>query len=614
MTRLHRRIDMRDEERILIEHCCSLSVRSHSSSSPFLLHSLIHSSPTSVFVFPGSWFASDWIDGARAHFGDCEVDSSLFPSLRSVGSGVVARVNGSFLCSFQRLLAGSSFRSEVHRAIAEKKHVVFTGHSSGGAMAVLAAVWLLENCIQLGSNNQIYPFCVTFGSPLVGDTVFRHALEREDWSRCFLHFVMMRDIVPRILLTPLSSLKEEIQAILHFLCPKTSDFSLESIRRSQLVTIFYGTVLRSALSISSYQACLLMGCTSTILGTLTSFIELSPYRPVGNYAFCSSKGQLITVENSDAVLQLLFYCLQLGPQQQLSEVAYGSLNEHWQYETKLKQCLVQNAVCLDLEALSLSSNCGTGTLDGEMLGDLELDKEARLSLCAAGEWEKQRQSNQAKIDANYSKIQEELRFLDDYRETCKIRGLSYYDSFKLQRNVDDFNANVKRLELAGLWDEIVEMLRRRELPDGFEGRTEWVNLGTSYRRLVEPLDIANYYRHSKNEDTGPYMSKGRPRRYKYTQKWHEQAQRMGAGTSSESCFWAIVEELQVEVSNCESFDDLRESLVKLENQALQWFNSGCLGMDSFLGNSSFVMWWKTLPEQHRSQSCIAGLVDGQDNL
>lgn len=235
-------------------------------------------------------------------------------------------------------------------------------------------------------------------------------------------------------------------------------------------------------------------------------------------------------------------------------------------------------------------------------------KEATLHLSAAAQWEKQRQRNQTKIDESCQKIQEALRSLNDYKRNCGLRGVSYYDSFKLQREVHDFDANVRRLELAGLWDEIIEMLRRRELPDGFEAREEWVSLGTLFRRLVEPLDIANYYRHSKNEDTGSYLSKGRPRRYKYTQKWHEQLQRAPVGSSLESCFWAMVEELQAEMVDGRAFEDLRDRVVKLESDAHGWYNSGSLGNDVFLESSSFVAWWRTLPEQHKSASCIAKLV------
>lgn len=248
-------------------------------------------------------------------------------------------------------------------------------------------------------------------------------------------------------------------------------------------------------------------------------------------------------------------------------------------------------------------------MSSTIVGGLELSKEAMLSLSAAGQWEKQRETNQAKIDgASCTKIREALKSLNEYKRTCELHEVSYYDSFKLQREVHDFNANVSRLELAGLWDEIVEMLRRRELPDGFESRQDWVNLGTLYRRLVEPLDIANYYRHSKNEDTGSYLSKGRPRRYKYTQEWHEQSQRISFGSSLESCFWAMAEELQAEIANGKTFDDVRDRVVKLESDAHGWSMSGSLGKDIFLSRSSFVIWWKTLPENHRSASCIAKLV------
>lgn len=240
--------------------------------------------------------------------------------------------------------------------------------------------------------------------------------------------------------------------------------------------------------------------------------------------------------------------------------------------------------------------------------------EARLYLHAAREWENQKITNQAKIDSNCSKIQEALNFLDDYRTICEVRRLGYYDTFKLQKDVEDFNVNVKRLELAGMWDEIVEMLRRYELPDGFECRKEWVKLGTRYRRLVEPLDIANYYRHSKNEDTGPYMVKGRPKRYRYTQRWLEHSEGVPAGSRVESCFWASVEELCIETSDNKPFLEVKSKVLGLEEKVLQWINEGNLGKDVFVSDSTFAKWWMTLPSHHRSGSCIAKLMNGEDHV
>lgn len=202
-----------------------------------------------------------------------------------------------------------------------------------------------------------------------------------------------------------------------------------------------------------------------------------------------------------------------------------------------------------------------------------------------------------KVDGNRDKMEKALKFLGDYRKECELRGVGYYDSFRLQKNTEDFNANLKRLELAGLFDEIIEMLKQLELPDGFEGRPEWVALGTEYRRLVEPLDIANYYRHAKNEDTGPYMIKGRPNRYRFTQRWLERAHRVAAGTFSESCFWARVEELSL--NHRVLFEEAKEAVMELERDAAAWMNAGLVGNDVLLECSTFVRWWKTLPSDYR---------------
>lgn len=144
------------------------------------------------------------------------------------------------------------------------------------------------------------------------------------------------------------------------------------------------------------------------------------------------------------------------------------------------------------------------------------DLEARLHIHAAAEWENQRLRKQAKVNSNYTKIQESLNFLIENQVMCELQGWGYYDTFKLQKDVEDFNASAKRLELAGLWDERIEMLRR--------------------------------YRHSKNEDTGPYMVKGRPKHYWYTQRLANWGLRFPS-SSVELCFWASIKELEPEITS-----------------------------------------------------------------
>lgn len=223
---------------------------------------------------------------------------------------------------------------------------------------------------------------------------------------------------------------------------------------------------------------------------------------------------------------------------------------------------------------------------------------ARLCLRAAGELEKQKHRNETKIDK--AKAQTTMKELEDYREVSRIQGLGYYDTFKLQRDHKDFQANVKRLVLAGVLDEIIEMLKRYELPDDFEAKPEWVELGTRVRRLVEPLDIANYYRHLKNEDTGPYMDRARPKRYRYTQRWLEHGRRMGRGGCSESLIWAEVEELIGKSSKGQFDEDFKRRVLKVEQDVKRSSETEEIGRDVLLEGSSFMKWWRSLPREYKA--------------
>ena len=250
---------------------------------------------------------------------------------------------------------------QVKKVIGEKKQVVFTGYSSGAPVAILATLYLLEK----PEPNQSPPRCVTFGSPLVGDRIFGHAVRREKWSDHFVHFVMRYDVIPRIMLAPSST---EHKQILDFFNPR-SEFFRKPID-SPLG--FYSSVMRNASLVANYDACNLMGCRIPALETLRNFIELSPYRPFGTYIFCTGNGKLVVVRNSNAILQMLFYCAQ-WTQEEAAGVAQRSLSEHLAYKDEIQESLgMQNVVYLDrLEEIPVSSDGSPATVN-TALNDLGL--------------------------------------------------------------------------------------------------------------------------------------------------------------------------------------------------------------------------------------------------
>ncbi|KAK7317216.1 hypothetical protein RJT34_01256 [Clitoria ternatea] len=555
--------------------------------------------------FPGSWDATEWFDNKI--FGESKIDLDLLPPLRSVGNDEPALVNQGFLQIFHDIFKNSQIKSEVNKAMVEGKQVVFTGHSSGAAVAILATFWALEEYCNPTKNQKFKaPFCVTFGSPLIGNHIFSHASRREKWSHYFIHFVLRYDIVPRILLAPFSSIEKSFSTILPFFNPHYKPTPQEITIRDNVSSEFYSTVMSRAANVTSHAACVLMGSTNLLLETLTNFVELSPYRPFGTYLFCNGNGQLVVVRNSDAVLQLLFHTAQLRDSTELAEVAKKSIQQHLDYGDELEDSLgMQNVVYLEkLEELPLSadgSNSDVATISTALDG-LGLSTRARLCLRAAGELEKQKERNEEKICKEIKdKAVGSMRELESYKTYEIHKGKSYYDAFKVQKEANDFQANVKRLVLAGVWDEVIEMLKRYELPDEFEGNREWIKLGTEFRRLVEPLDIANYYRHLKNEDTGPYMNGARPKRYRYTQRWLEHSNRVvSKGDISESTTWAELEELLSWISNKKPFGEVKERVIKLEQDIKNWTDKGELTKDTFLKDPIFIKWLEILPEDYKA--------------
>ncbi|KAF3602686.1 hypothetical protein F2Q69_00035586 [Brassica cretica] len=224
------------------------------------------------FSFKPSFSEKDWFAPENgSSFRETKMDRHQFPCMRSFSNDVDATVNEAFLKNLDNLISQrTSFRDDV---VSSQKcqRIVFTGHSSGGATAILETVWYLETYFtkkQIGGFPFPEPRCVTFGG---------------------------FDIVPRIMLAPKASTKQTLPYALYKL-----DHTASRIQENdQGIAGFFAAVMKDVEIASRQAGCELIGDGgNAFLETFSSFLELSPYRPAGTFVF-STGTRLVQVRNSD---------------------------------------------------------------------------------------------------------------------------------------------------------------------------------------------------------------------------------------------------------------------------------------------------------------------------
>lgn len=110
MVRIGEGIEVKDE---LIKKACNFAMEAHNMSSgkPYI-YKKISGSTDVVFGFAGTWSLHGWY--SNTCFGETKINSTLFPSLKSVGTDEVAMVNEAFATRFEDILNKSSLKIEVY--------------------------------------------------------------------------------------------------------------------------------------------------------------------------------------------------------------------------------------------------------------------------------------------------------------------------------------------------------------------------------------------------------------------------------------------------------------------------------------------------------------------
>ncbi|KAK1573037.1 hypothetical protein Q3G72_009710 [Acer saccharum] len=149
---------------------------------------------------------------------------------------------------------------------------------------------------------------------------------------------------------------------------------------------------------------------------------------------------------------------------------------------------------------------------------------------------------------------------------------------------------MNRMKLGIFWDHVIEMLENNHLPHDFHMRAKWVNASQFYMLLVEPLDIANYYRDGKSH----YMQNGRERRYNIFYRWWKERKGSEKVNNNRSTL-ARVEEAKECLDKVRSerdrgkLDFLWRNINAFERYAAELVESKQVSKDVLAQNSSYVL-------------------------
>ncbi|KAL2247080.1 UNVERIFIED_CONTAM: Lipase-like PAD4 [Sesamum indicum] len=496
---------------------------------------------------------------------------------------------------------------QIFEILNTSKSVVLAGHSLGGGVASLSALWLLSHIQTTSPSTSV--FCITYGSPMLGNEPFSQAILQERWGGNFCHIVAQHDIVPRLPFAPsFPSDVERLRALFMQLALQLSDENKAEL---------FDKVL---------------ACIEARFGPAAGddHQERRRYWPFGSYMIFTDKGS-VCLDNGTAIIKLLYLMLAEGS-------ANSCTDDHLKYEDYVTKVCLHYLVKRRLLEVSFSeSSSESGIALALQSSNISSHQESVYGtavncLATARQLGWRRNLNTAKMAVSLSKINPFRAELEWYKTYCDRSEdlLGYYDSFKRRgASKRDFKVNMNRLRLGCFWDDLIDKLEKNQLAHDFHKLSKYVNASQFYKLLVEPLEIAEYYRTGMHREKGHYVEHGREKRFKIFDRWwgnrkvgdeESKPRSMYASLTQDSCFWAKVEEARDLIFNVTREPDPRRHLLPLDK--IQKFEQHANGMierkevavDVLAKNSSYNLFreeWSCLKSQLQLlPSQFPGFQDG----
>ncbi|KAI4352683.1 hypothetical protein L6164_006908 [Bauhinia variegata] len=336
----------------------------------------------------------------------------------------------------------------------------------------------------------------------------------------------------------------------------------------------------------------------------SSSTQTSVYKPFGIFLLSSDKGSAC-FEDPSTILELLLAMGSISvPNQRMQTYHYGTIVENLHRKVICKNSTPQPGNITGFLPLQASITLQLWTVG---LAHIQRQPQWDILVQKMETWEPL--SWKKKISDPFKRLSEakiNIYYLEWYKNESKTRGVGCYDSYKKQLFSFDQDAIMLKKRLTVYWKDMIAEAEMKPQREGAAFRIRWLFAATNYRLMVEPLDIAEYYRSGRRD----YVNQGRSKHFIQLEELLKEEesvldnlnssrkQNLESALTLDSCFWAHVEEALL---MCKLLTSVESSVLdkELATQKLIGFEDYVYGLlknyvvssDIFLFQSSYMIWW-----------------------
>jgi hypothetical protein len=352
---------------------------------------------------------------------------------------------------------------------------------------------------------------------------------------------------------------------------------------------------------------------------ITMLFGSPKYEPFGIYFFCSESG--FSCINQPEYVKEVMVALRSVRDLDLSGIMIDDYRD-WLVAQKISKGISKlNDLNVDLNVDSLKLGI---TLELQAIGVLQMQEEVNNDV--KGLIEKIKKTKEKGIIRKQNVMDEKkelnktkiiMNDLEWYKKATIDDG-GYYDGYKKQNSIDKRKSKVwinkNNSILEKYWGKKVGEAKEKPQKEAVSFRNSWLFAGTNYRRMVEPLHIAEHYLSGKTD----YVRTARPEHFILLEKWFNDDKKTekhttAASLTEDSCFWARVEEAVISLNvltriQSLDVDKYYAAVIELngfEDYVMRMIEGYAVSPEIFLPKSTFMKWWEEY-KQYKDGATIGG--------